>query len=374
MRRQRWLPFFLFLLVLELSLLAASDEQIAAQTGLDPDLFSVLTVDVDGTELAILFVYISERTFESQISPELRQTLLPYVGKNALYVNPTVKQTVERFDFDPAQCVIEQEGIPPFIPVQGDWIEITEGFLKGVFHVNPMGASYGSGSAGVLVLGEHIDPTRLFWISYRGESAQFELVLPVEVAPAPVPVPSPPSAAPSPSPPPSAVLEMSGEIDFFSLEELAKAGRFDSEQVAATLNLDPSWIGSLNLLGRGRELSLLLIQVEDEVEEAALDPNLLQTLRPLFGSGAVLVWAFTPTGTVFSPYYFWVSQAGRNYFFISNASLLELTPEFARKDHELAPEEVIAGVLLLPDAIDPNVSFIVYYGSVGVTFPGNPLP
>jgi hypothetical protein len=374
-RRQRWLPFFLFLFFVGLSFLAlaASDDEIASQTGLDPDLFSVLTVDVDGTELAILFVFITERTFNSRISPELRQSLFPYVGQNALYVNPTVKQVVERFDFDPAQCVIGQEGAASFIPAQGDWIEITEGFLDGIFHVNPMGASYGSGSAGVLVLEDHIDPARPFWISYRGMTARFEFLYPMGIL-TPTPVVPPPSPASPPSPTTPVAPEVSGEIDLTALEELFKDGHFDAERVAAALNLSPDLIGSMSLHFRSGELTLLLIQLENEVEGAALDSNLLQTLRPLFGSGAVLVWAVTPTGAVFSPYYFWVSQAGQNYFFISNASLLELTPEFARKDHELAPEEVTAGVLLLPDAVNSHAAFTVYYGSVGVTFPGNPLP
>jgi hypothetical protein len=370
-RRQSWLPFFIFLFAFSVSLLPANDEEVASQTGLYPDLFSVLTVNVAGSELAILFVYISERTFESRISPDLRQVLLPYVGQNALFVNPTVKQVVERFGFDPAQVVIEQDGAPPFIPGRGDWVEITVGFLDGVFNVNPMGASYGSGSAGVLVLGDHIDPSQPFWISYGGERVRFELA-PVAQIEA-----SPPAVSPPPSVPPadlSVVPEVSGKIDITGMEELFKDGHFDTEQLAVALNLRPALLGSLDLLGRSGELYLLLIQLENEMAEAALDSNLLETLRPLFGTGAVLVWAFTPTGTVFSPYYFWVTQSGRNYFFVSDASLLELTPGFSRKDHELAVDEIAAGVLLLPDTVDPRVALTVYYGSVGATFPGNPLP
>ena len=376
--RQHWLPFFIFLFLVGPALLglATNDTQVASQTGLDSDLFSVLTVDVEGTELAILFVYISERTFESRISPNLRQVLLPYVGQNALYVNPTVKQVVERFDFVPEQCTIGQEGVSFFAPTRGNWVEITDGFLNGTFHVNPAGASHGSGSAGVLVLGERIDPARPFWVSYRGERVQFKLVEPVQAAPTPVSTPVPPPVEPSSPPPstPSVAPEVRTEIDLGTLEELFEDGRFDAEQVANALNLDPGLIGTLSLLGRGGELSLLLIRLENAVEQAALDPGLLQTLRPFFGSGAVLVWAATPTGAVFSPYYFWVSQAGRNYFFISNASLVELTPGFERKDHELGPEEVTAGVLLLPDALDSRDSFTVYYGSAAVDFSGGSIP
>ncbi|MEA1871671.1 MAG: hypothetical protein U9N00_05715, partial [Candidatus Bipolaricaulota bacterium] len=85
------------LLLTSLGVLAGSHEQIASKTGLAPDLFNELTIDVNGTELALFIVAINERVFSSKISPALQENLRHHVGKNALYVNPTVEQVVNSF-------------------------------------------------------------------------------------------------------------------------------------------------------------------------------------------------------------------------------------------------------------------------------------
>jgi len=160
--------FFLGLVVL-----AQSADQVASETGLDRDLVGVLRVNVGGAELAIIAVYVNERAFQSGISknPTLYHRLFPYVGKNALYINPTVEHVVSFFAFSSSHFSVEQVGKPTFLPAGFDWVEITAGFLEGRFEVNPGGASYGSGSEGILVMGDYIDPTQPFTVVYQGQRA-----------------------------------------------------------------------------------------------------------------------------------------------------------------------------------------------------------
>lgn len=371
--RQRVLPFFLFLFALSFGACATTNSgQIASQTGLDPDLFGVLTLEVGGTELAIFVVYINDRALGSRISADLGQSLLPYVGENALYINATVKSVVTTFPFFPSAFRVEQEGRAPFLPGGDDWVELTEGFQTGAFQVNPMGASYGSGSAGVLVVGEHIDPGLPFWVVYQGQRVRFEISEPMRAVEPPI---SPPVLSTEPArSQPITVIETLPAIDVSGIEDVLTRGDLSSAVAAALLSLDPRLVETLVVSTRNGELRLLLVLLEPGIEQSALSETLLARLRPLVGTGAIMVWAGSPTGATFSPYYFWVAQAERNYFFVSNLSLLELTAGFSLRDHPLAASEVTAGILLLPGTIDPRLPFTLYYGSTATKFFAKPLP
>jgi len=364
--RQRWLPFFLIILLAGAGVLAESDAQIASQSGLDPDLFATLSIDVGGEELALVIVYINERTFNSQISDSLLQKLLPCLGSNALYIVASVKQVVDTFDFFPNQLTVEQEGKPSFIPTVNDWVEITPGFLEGRFQINPWGTSYGSGATGVLIMGEHIDPSQPFWVVYQGQRARFDLTgVGTSVPPPTLPVP--------PAKQPGEAIEIPTLKDVTDLEDALTHGDFSSALVAAHLRLDPSLVGTIIITSEDEELRLLLVRLEEGVHKGAFGAELLSNLEPLIGTGAVMIWALTPTGANFSPWQLHVQQSQTIYDFWFDSSFAELTEGFLRLGR-LKSGEVAAGVILLHRQVNPHATFTVYYQTINTstTFPNLP--
>jgi hypothetical protein len=358
--------FFLGLVVL-----AQSADQIASETGLDRDLVGVLRVDVGGTELAIIVVYVNERAFQSGISknPTLYHRLFPYVGKNALYINPTVEHVVSSFAFSPSHFSIEQVGAPTFLPTAFDWVEITSGFLEGRFEVNPGGESYGSGSEGILIMGDRIDPTQPFTVVYQGQRARFEIAQQLIVSRPTAVTPTPaPSAIPS-----RETVEVPALEDVTTLEEILSHGDFTAETMAALLDLDPNLVGTIQVEPKGEELRMLVIRLDEEVRDSALGLELLSRLESVIGTGAVMIWAFSPTGADFSPWHFFIQQAATNYVFFSGSSFVELTTDFL-DTARVEAGTVAAGVILLPKAIDPHGAYSVFYGSASVAFPARNWP
>jgi len=360
----------LFFLLVGISVLAQSHEQIASQTGLDPDLFATLTIDVGGKELRLFMVYVNERAFDSGITrnEKLRQILLLYVGSNALYINPNVKQVVDSFNFFPHQISVEQVGRPTFIPTANDWVEIREGFLAGRFQVNPEGSSYGSGSEGLLVMGEHIDPSQPFWVVYQGQRARFDLAEPTAVIPpttSPIPTPSVVS--------PREAVEVASLEDVTDLEDALTHGDFSQALAAALLHLDPSLVGTVSITSEDEELRLFLVRLEEGVHKGAFGAELLSNLEPLIGTGAVMIWALTPTGANFSPWQLHVQQSQTIYDFWFDSSFAELTEGFLRLGR-LESGEVAAGVILLHRQVNPHATFTVYYQTINTstTFPNLP--
>ncbi len=341
--------------------LAETHQQVAFQTGLPPDLFSELTVNVNGTDLGIIIVAIDQRAFNSRISSSLRETLAPYTGENALYVNLTVKQVVSSFPFFPERFTITQDGSPAFVPTRSDWVEITPGFLDGRFTTNPAGTSYGSGSEGILVMGDHIDITKPFTVTYDGQQASFALggatSSPISTGPAAgssVAASHPPISVPT-------VSQVTG------LEETLAQGDFSVERVAALLRLPQDLLGTITISNQGKELRILCIRLEEAVRDSALAPDLLAAIDPLIGTGAIMVWALSPTGAPFIPWNFYVQQSGTNYVFFSDASFVELTKGFLHVG-QVAAGEIVAGVIRLPNGVNPQATFSLRYATSGVTF------
>jgi hypothetical protein len=357
--RQSLLPLFLVLAVG--ATVAASDQaEVASRTGLAPDLFVTLTVDTGGRELALFLVYVDERAFQSKISPDLRQSLLPYVGRNALFVNPTVEEVSPTLPFSPALLLVEQEGRATFVPSSSDWVELSEGFLAGTAVVNPGGVTYGSGSSGILLLGDRIDPARPFTVVYAGARGAFLLAQPTGLsAPAVVPTSTvPPASAPAPLP---------EGTDALSAELLQ--GDFSTASVASLLHIDPSLVGTIVQSSKGEELRLLLVRLEEGVRAGAFAPDLLARIEPYFGAGAVMVWALSAGGASFTPFKFYVQQKGTSYVFFLDSSFVELTEGF-RRAGRVAPGEVAAGILLLPGGVARTAPFTVFYsGGTGALFP-----
>lgn len=349
-----------FLLILSLGIVAcaATSDQIAQKTGLSPDLFVQLTVPVGGEKLGIFIVYITDRTFNSRISPTLRAKLFPYVGKNALYVNPSVKEVVDSFAFSPDQFTISQDGTT-FTPTREDWVEITPGFLTGRFKVNPGGPSYGSGSEGILVLGDRIDPKKPFTVSYQGVSGTFTIA-----ASAVTHFPAPASQS-------TAALKITPPQQITDLTDTLTHGDFSATAVAKLIGVNPSLVRTLVVNPHGEKLRLLFVRLEAELRNSTLSVELINSIDSLIGTGAVMVWVLSPTGAEFSPWRFFIQQNGTNYVFFSSSSFAELTPGFLNTKR-IAADEIIAGVIKLPKAVDRRAPFYVYYGSSKVEFTPTP--
>jgi hypothetical protein len=336
-------------------------ERFAQETGLDLDLIGVVQVEVGGVELTVTFVFINERTFSSKISAELRAALLPYIGRNAFYVNPSIEQVVSQFGFSPYEISVRQSGEASFAPDLASWVEITPGFTAGRFEVNPSGPDQGSGSEGILVLDDAIDATLPLNLIYRGQEAHFEIGAVLAATPSGT---VPPAAAASHEPIDVAPLEETATLQSVLMDE-----DFSSESMATLLELDPDLVRVLLLTLRGEEeLRLLFVRLEDGIRESALGTELLDALEPLIGTGAVMVWAFSIEGAAFSPWTFYIKQGGTNYVFFSSASFVELTDGFLRVERVDAGE-VVAGVIRLPKSVDSSLPFSVYFGTTGVDYP-----
>ena len=350
------------LLVFLFSGMALADprDRFAQETGLDLDLIGLVQVEINDIELTVVFVFINERTFNSRISSALRSRLLPYVGRNAFYVNPSIEQVVSQFAFSPFEVSVRQTGEAPFVPDSSAWVEITQGFTVGRFEVNPSGPDQGSGSEGILVLEDSIDPSRPIDLTYRGQEAHFEIGTAVAV---PSFRPTPPAATTSHDPIDVAPLEETG-----SLQDVLMRDEFSAASMAALLDLDPALVRVMLLTLRGEELRMLFVLLEESIRESALGPELISALDPLVGTGAVMVWAFSIEGAAFSPWTFYIKQGGTNYVFFSSASFVELTDGFLRVERVNAGE-VAAGVIRLPKSVDGSLPFSVYFGTSGVDYP-----
>jgi hypothetical protein len=350
------------LFVWAVSLFTAADprDQFAQETGLDPDLINLVKTDVAGTELTITFVFINERTFESGISARLSELLVPYVGQNAIYVNPSIDDVVDAFPFDPQQLWVRQDGATVVVP-QGAWDEITPGFLTGRFEVNPSGPEQGSGSEGVLVLGDLIDSDQPFEIHYAEQTAAFDIEASAPAAPS---GPSTPNAA-SPSHEP---IEVAPLQTLDTLQELLLGEDFSSDAMAALFGLDPALVRTMVIKPRGHELRLFLVRLEESVRTSLFGDELLDALNDVIGSGAVMVWAVSPDGAEFSAWNFYLRQGGTNYVFFSKASFVELTEDFLRVER-IDPGAVAAGVIRFPKSVDADAPLSVYYATTGADYP-----
>ncbi len=338
------------LLLTSLGILAGSHEQIASKLDLAPDLFNELTVDVNGTELALFIVAINERIFSSKISPALQENLRHYVGRNALYVNPTVEQVVNSFPFFPEQFTVEQEGGSSFTPTRSDWIEITPGFLDGHFEINPGGSSYGSGSEGILVMGDRIDITRPFWVSYQGVRVRFDVAQQTAYYPAP-------ASTTTPSHP---VVEISPPESITNLQQTLTEGDFSAEVVAGLLDVEQSLVGTVIVTYPKEELRFLFIRLEEGIREGTFSEDLLDLIEPYIGSGALMVWVFSPTGAAFTIWNLYVTHGTTDFFVRDN--VVDLTEGFWRLNY-IAQGDLAAAILLLPDRVNLAETFTMNYAS-----------
>ncbi len=140
-------------------------DRFIAQTQLDEDLIVLLLVDEPGRQVILAVVYVNERTLEGRHNPAVREVLPEYVDKNALLVTAYSGRTV---DWDHTKVTVAQDDA--LVRAEGDRVvPITEGFTA-----SRLGAD--KPIAGMLLLGDDIDPARSFTVSYSdGASAVMEV-------------------------------------------------------------------------------------------------------------------------------------------------------------------------------------------------------
>ena len=138
--------------------------------------------------------------------------------------------------------------------------------------------------------------------------------------------------------------------------------------MAAMFELDPELVRTMGLTLRGSELRLFLVRLEDSVRTSLLGDELIAAVDEVIGTGSVMVWAVSPTGTGFTPWNFYIRQNDNNYVFFSTASFVELTENFLRVERVEAGD-VAAGVIRLPRSVDADAPFSVFYGTSGVDYP-----
>jgi hypothetical protein len=221
-----------------------------------------------------------------------------------------------------------------------------------MFEVNPSGASHGSGSEGILILGDSIDSTRPFTVSYLGEEVEFDIG----------------SAAYASTGTQQTVPDVSPLASITTLEEVLTQEEFSDAAMAALFDLDPALVRTIHLASGGEDLRLLFVRLEALVRESSLGEELLATLEPFIGSGAVMVWAFTGTGATFSPWHLYVNQGTNWPVGLFSNPFVELTEGFSRSVI-LDAGQLVAGLFSLPDKVDAETPFSIFYGSSSVTYP-----
>jgi len=139
-------------------------QQISEKTGIDPKLLATLFVTEGSDQLMLAFVYITQEVLESNLKPDLKQAIAPFVGQNAMLV---LVVPTRRSHFNPLEISFAQDG-PVFLLGQNEIHPITEDFKAGQLESSAV-------SAGVIQLPSGIDINRPFQINYRTHSTTFSL-------------------------------------------------------------------------------------------------------------------------------------------------------------------------------------------------------
>lgn len=343
----RILSLFCLFVILGGTLVFGADNigTIAQRTGLDRDLIGLISVEIEGTTLALTFIYVNERTLASRISPLLRQQILPHLEANAIVVWVSADADMS---FSPNELVFRQQGRQPFSPDREDWATAPP---------EPWKIRAQEAAAGLLIMGARIDPTLPFWIEFRGQTTVIELEDPVLVYAEPLDYPV---VAPQHMP-----------IDL-GIEDLALAEAFGitGEEIALLLGIDSRLVRTLFIGPAEEQLQIVLIHLAEQVREAHLGPGLFAQFERYIGRASIMVLAFSRTGANFSPWNFWASQGGRNYLLFAIARFTELTPGFIRpaRDGRIEAGEMAAGIIILYRWIDPSLPFTVNYHTEKVEF------
>ncbi len=356
-----------------------TSEQISWETGLDQDLFATMRLDLNGVEIAVFFVYLNDRAFDSDISPGLAEKLRPYADTNALYVNVTVEGNVAQIGLDPTRFVVRQFGTEPVPSVAESWAEITTGFLSGWLQPNPDDPAFGSGSIGVLRLGDTIDPRQPFTIVYAGQeqrSVTLTIGTTALISTASRTEPGSDAAIDPSYEDPRQRSVASGSVEIPLLSALLDEA-VGSEEMSVLLGVPSDTLHLFSCGGETDRLRIMLVELEEPRvgeepvggEAAQESDRLWDVLAPLAGTGAVMVWAASPTGAEFTPYAFYLQQAGSTFLFFSRSSFVDLTEGFTQQ-RWLAAGEASAGIILVHQGIDLRHPYTMIYCGVSSSLGG----
>ncbi len=143
-------------------------DEVIAQTGLDRDLVAVLTVDAPSGKFLMVAVYVNERTVATRMQAGLAATLPEFVGRNAVLV---WAYTESGAAIEPGSLLFAQDGSTVTMG-EDNVFPVTGDLREGVLPPRQVVAS-------IIVLGDAIDPTAPFTITY----GEWAATLAVEPAP-----------------------------------------------------------------------------------------------------------------------------------------------------------------------------------------------
>ncbi len=139
--------------------------RIASEANLDSDLIGVILYDQGGARLMLTFIYINERTLDSDLNPDIKDAIRPYQDEKAMLVMATVQGEAS---FDPYQIYVGQGGFKNKLePAQV--IKVTSDFEPGNLQQVT--------SKGIVLLPAGIDSTKELVISYKDSGHSVEMVL-----------------------------------------------------------------------------------------------------------------------------------------------------------------------------------------------------
>jgi len=133
-------------------------QQISEETGIDPSELATLFVTDGPDQFIIAFVYITEATLESDLKPDLKEAVAPFVDKNAML---TLVVPTRASSFNPTEIAFVQENVTHLLAIN-QIHPITDDFFAGQLAQRVV-------SSGIIELPQSLDLEAQFDIVFRGE-------------------------------------------------------------------------------------------------------------------------------------------------------------------------------------------------------------
>lgn len=144
---------------------ASATRRISQETGIPQQFIRTLFVESQDAQFILAFIYINEQSANSDLKPELKTAIAPFVNRNALLV---LVVPARRSSFDPLEISFVQNIFR--VSVDGSMITpVTPDFAQGTL-------SSGTVSAGVIALDSRVLVNQPFEVRYTNAfSAMFDL-------------------------------------------------------------------------------------------------------------------------------------------------------------------------------------------------------
>lgn len=145
----------------------AATRRISQETGIDQRLINTLFVDEDASQFILAFIYINEESVNGDLKPDIKEAMLPFVGRNALLVLvvPATSSFFDPFAISFTQNVFRINVEPQMIT------QVTPDFAPGTL-------ASGEVSSGIIALDTRVLVSQTFDVQYTGSnvySATFSL-------------------------------------------------------------------------------------------------------------------------------------------------------------------------------------------------------